>query len=144
MGHTKSAVRLLAAASLVACSGTADPLARQIILGDFGASNAAVHADAQSASVDLGCTLVQISAPLLTDDQGNFALTGQRSRLGGAAPMPGEGTTPMRVTGHASSADGGTLELVIQVIPDEPGAPAGSATLIVAVHNRPTNLLRCP
>jgi hypothetical protein len=113
-------------------------------VGDFGASNAMVHADAQSATIDLGCSLIQITAPLLTDDQGNFSFTGQRSRLGGPAPMPGEGTTPMRVNGHATDAKGGTLELLIQDIPEEPGAPTGPSTLVIAVRNQQTNLLRCP
>ena len=94
---------------LAACRGAADPLPRQIIVGDFGGSNAMIHANAQSASVDLGCSLIQIGAPLLTDDRGNFVLAGQRSRIGGAPPMPGEGTTPVRVNGHASDANGGTL-----------------------------------
>jgi hypothetical protein len=135
---------LVFAAMLAACSGSAEPLPKQIIIGDFGASNAMVHADAQSAAIDLGCALIQINAPLLTDDQGDFTLTGQRSRIGGVAPMPGEGTTPMRVDGHASDANGGTLQLHIQPIPDEPGAPAGETTSVIAVRNQQANLLRCP
>ena len=141
---TPTPLRLLAIVALAACSGSADPLPRQVVVGDFGGSNAMIHADAQSASVDLGCALVQISAPLLTDDQGNFTLTGQRSRIGGAATMPGERTTPIRVNGHASDAKGGTLELIIQPIPEEPGTPVGGATLVIAVRNQQANLLRCP
>jgi hypothetical protein len=141
---SRGIVRLVALAGLVACGGTADPLPRQVIVGDFGGSNAMVHAGTQSATIDLGCSLIEISAPLLTDDQGNFLLTGQRSRLGGPPPMPGEGTTPMRVNGHASDAKGGTLELLIQTIPEEPGAPTGPSTLVVAVRSQQTNLLRCP
>ena len=128
---------------LAACSGAADPadlLSRQIVVGEFGGPNVTLHADAQSASVDLGCSLVQISAPLLTDDRGNFVLTGQRSRIGGAPPMPGEGTTPVRVNGHASDANGGTIELLIQPLPEA----QGESNSVVAVRNQQANLLRCP
>lgn len=142
--HTSTTRALLGVMALTACSGSADPLPRQVVVGDFGGANAMVHADAQSASVDLGCSLITINAPLQTDDQGNFTLTGQRSRIGGVAPMPGEGTTPMRVNGHASEAKGGTLELIIQPIPEEPGAPVDAATLVIAVRNQQANLLRCP
>ena len=51
-----------------------------------------IHADTQSASVDLGCSLIQIGAPLLTDDRGNFVLTGQRSRIGGPRARSRHGT----------------------------------------------------
>ena len=36
----------------------------------------------------------------------------------------------MRVSGHASDAKGGTLELIIQPIPEEPGAPDGPSTSV--------------
>ena len=77
-------LRLVAVLALAACGGSADPLPRQVIVGDFGAANGLIHADAQSATVDLGCSLVQINAPLLTDDHGDFALTRVSDRaLGG-------------------------------------------------------------
>ena len=145
MSPRTTALPLVTFLILGACGGSADPLPRQVVVGDFGGANAMVHADAQSASVDLGCSLITITSPLLTDDQGNFTLTGQRSRIGGVPPMPGEGTTPMRVNGHASDAKGGTLELIIQPIPEEPGAPVSAAPVVViAVRNQQANLLRCP
>jgi hypothetical protein len=136
---------------LAACSGAADPLPRQVIVGDFGGPTAGasrtvnhaamIHADTQSASVDLGCELIQIGAPLLTDDRGNFVLTGRGRRIGG--PPPGQDTGPVRVNGHASDANGGTIDLLIQPITEQ-GAPVGESTSVIAVRNQQANLVRCP
>lgn len=136
---------------LAACSGAADPLPRQVIVGDFGGvsapaqpggrSNTMIHADTQSASVDLGCSLIRIGAPLLTDDRGNFVLTGRSSRIGG--PPPGQDLGPVRVNGHASDANGGTIDLLIQPITEQ-GAPVGESISVIAVRNQQVYLVRCP
>ena len=50
----------------------------------------------------------------------------------------------MRVSGHASDAKGGTLELIIQPIPEEPGAPTGQSTSVKAIRNQPAEFAALP
>jgi hypothetical protein len=146
-----AAVGVAAAVSIcslfVACESTtaaSPPLRSTLILGDFGGADSRLHADSTIATLDYHCSTVAIRPALVSDSSGTLATAGQRRRNGGAAPLPGEGSTPVRITGRASVADGGSLQLIVTPIPEEPGAPTGPADTLTLVRGRTATLLLCP
>jgi hypothetical protein len=145
-----AAVGVAAAVSIcslfVACestTATSPPLRSTLILGDFGGVDSQLHADSMIATLDYHCSTVVIRPALVSDSSGTLATAGQRRRNGGA-PLPGEGSTPVRITGRASVADGGSLQLIISPIPEEPGAPTGPADTLTLVRGRTATLFLCP
>jgi hypothetical protein len=129
---------------LAACGSSTEPaLASTTIVGEFGGPGALLHADASHAVLDLNCASVTISAALMTDAAGQISTVGSRRRIGGVF-IQGEGSTPVRITGRAFSTDGGTLQLVVSAIPEEPGASTTASDTLQLVRDRTTTLLLCP
>lgn len=151
--HTRRAAITATAAALFVCtlfvaceSGavTSPPLRSALILGDFGGADSRLHADSSMATLDYRCSTVAIRPALASDSSGGLATAGQRRRNGGAPPLPGEGATPVRITGHAFVAGGGSLQLIVSPIPEEPGAPVGRSDTLTLVRGRATTVFACP
>jgi len=87
---------------------------------------------------------VVVPSPLTTDRTGHFTVSGGRRRTGGAVTIGGEPTTPVRLDGHAYLAKGGTIQLIVADIPEEPGAPIAWADTLMLVRDRPSQIYLCP
>jgi len=135
---------------LVALLGTAcgsspmEPIASSALIGDFGAEHVVLHSTSSGAEIDYICMAITVSKALTTDADGHFTATGLRHRTGGAPPIEGEGSTPVRIDGRAYRAQGGTIQLVVSDIPEEPGAPISWSDAVTLVRDRPSTLFLCP
>ena len=138
------AIGILGAAALVACTSSTEPIASSALIGDFGAEHVVLHATSSGAEIDYFCMTVTVSQPLITDAMGHFTAAGLRHRTGGAAPVEGESSTPVRLEGRASRSQGGTIQLVVSDIPEEPAAPIIWSDTLTLVRDRPATLFLCP
>jgi hypothetical protein len=141
VGITTVAVGLLACD---ASSSTSPPLRSTLILGDFGGNDSQLHADSTAATLNFHCSTVMMRPGLASDSTGALATSGQRRRNGGVPPLPGEAPTPVRITGRAFVANGGSLRIIVTPIPDEAGATAGHADTLMLVRGRASTLFLCP
>ena len=142
-----TAAALCVCSLFVACEASttvAPPLRSTLILGDFGGVDSQLHADSTTATLEYHCASVAIRPPLVSDSSGALATAGQRRRVGGPPPDLAEPPTPVRITGHAFIADGGSLQMIVSPIPEEPGAPVGRSDTLTLVRGRTTTLIRCP
>ena len=121
-----------------------EPIASSTLIGDFGAEHVILHSTSSGAEIDYICMAVTVSKPLTTDADGYFTATGFRHRTGGAPPIEGEGSTPVRIDGRAYHAQGGTIQLLVSDIPEEPGAPISWSDAVTLVRDRPATLFLCP
>ena len=136
---------LLIAATIGACGRTpSEPMASATLLGDFGGDQVVLHATSSGAEIQFSCMEVLVSKPLVTDASGRFTASGGRRRTGGAVPIVPENPTPVRLVGRAFVSQGGTIQLVISDIPEEPGAPIAWADTLTLVRDRKATIYLCP
>ncbi|HTE47955.1 MAG TPA: hypothetical protein VK636_22120 [Gemmatimonadaceae bacterium] len=130
----------------VACDASTSispPQRSTLILGDFGGSDSRLHADSNTATLDYHCSTVAIHPALVSDSSGALATAGQRRRVGGAYIL-NELAAPVRITGRAFVANGGSLQIIVNPVAEEPGAPIGKADTLELVRGRTSTLLLCP
>jgi hypothetical protein len=136
---------MLLGAVLVACASTPmEPIGSSMLIGNFGAEHVVLHATSCVAEIDYFCMTVTVSTPLTTDAMGHFTAIGLRHRTGGAPPVEGESSIPVRLDGRAFRAQGGTIQLVVSDIPEESGAPISWSNALTLVRDRPATLFLCP
>ena len=144
----KSGVLVLVASLLGACAGaTSNPMeaiSSSTLVGDFGGNQVILHATTAGAEIQFSCMAVSVSNALTTDGTGHFTASGGRRRTGGAVSLVQEPPIPVRLDGHAYLTHGGTIQLVVADIPEEPGAPIGWADTLTLVRDRPANIFLCP
>ena len=122
----------------------AEPIASSTLVGDFGGEQVVLHATPTGAEIQFSCMAVSVSKPLTTDATGHFAATGGRRRTGGAISLVEAPPTPVRLDGRAYLMQGGTIQLVVADIPEEPGAPISWADTLTLVRDRPARIFLCP
>jgi hypothetical protein len=145
LNMVRIATSILVALVTTACgSSPMEPIASSMLIGDFGAEHVVLHSTSKGAEIDYICMAVTVPQPLTTDANGHFTATGFRHRTGGAAPIEGEGSTPVRIDGRAYRAQGGTIQMVVSDIPEEPGAPIPWSDALTLVRDRPATLFLCP
>ena len=144
----KSALCVLASIVSVSCAGSSssatEPIASSTIVGDFGGDQVLLHATSTGAEIQFSCMAVTVSKPLTTDGSGHFTATGGRRRTGGAISLVEAPPTPVRLDGQAYLTQGGTLQLIVADIPEEPGAPIGWADTLTLVRDRKATIYLCP
>ena len=121
-----------------------EPLSSSTLLGDFGGDQVMLRATSSGAEIQFSCMAVSVSKPLVTDADGRFSAAGGRHRTGGAVPIIPENPTPVRLEGRAYLAQGGTIQMVISDIPEEPGAPITWADTLTLVRDRQATIYLCP
>jgi len=143
----RSAFRhLLSLSFLVAldgCTSSTIPLAEHTLIGEFGGDNSLLHATSSGATIEYGCSLVTIPAPLATDPQGKFTVDGLRQRVGGALLVATQRPTPVAVDGLAVSAGGGTVRLIVRDAPNT-ASPSSFTDTLVLVRDRAAIVYKCP
>lgn len=135
---------LIALAAACGSASATEPIASSTILGDFGGDQVLLHATATGADLQFSCMAVTVSRSLTTDASGHFTAIGGRRRTGGAISLVEAPPTPVRLDGHASIANGGTLDIIIADIPEEPGAPILWADTLTLVRDRKATIYLCP
>ena len=136
---------ILVVAAVAACGRTsAEPLASSTVLGDFGGDQVMLRATSSGAEIQFSCMEVVVSSAIRTDASGHFTATGGRHRTGGAVPIVPENPTPVRLDGVAYLTQGGTIQLVISDIPEEPGAPIAWADSLTLVRDKRATIYLCP
>jgi hypothetical protein len=139
---------VLAFAAASACGGSAsspmEPIPSSTIIGDFGGAQVLLHATSSGVDIQFSCMEVTVTKSLTTDATGHFTASGGRRRSGGAITIGGEPSTPVRLDGYAYLTQGGTLQLIVSDIPEEPGAPISWADTLTLVRDKKATIYLCP